>query len=805
MATLCEVATGYLGRTLDDSYGSSSMTEAQPTVDTQEVQTWFNTLYRNAHGYLHVASSGNWAGQFFNLKDGFSHAIQYVQRLGKTNTTGIFARITTLTAPPEEGKRGGANLSHSLPALWADLDIAGPGHKHTPCLGGLDCGHDPRHTSRVRPLPPTQDAAMSIVDDSGLPAPTLWIHSGGGLYPIWLIDPVHEIGEDLGELDRLSMGWQHVIAAAAERAGYHYGTGIGDLARVLRVPGTWNRKTEDARECRILAFEDSAYGLPHLLAGLADAERKLPLAPEPMPIQRPPAARIGVDTRPGDDFLIRVDWSDILLLGHLQWRVSRQIGEYREWIRPDASSSLSATTGKDTFDNLWVFSTETPFPVNEPISKLEAFRIIHGYASIKDAVKALNKLGFGSPAEYQTPRPAVLEPLEWPAGSTPLRPLPISSNGAYVAVEAAPQTEEVIGEEWAADSDVFARQVVLTPASTIKPERVKWGWRDGTYGRCPVGEITLVPGREGVGKSMFLAWLIANLTRGTLPGEFQGRPRPVLYSTAEDSWAHTVVPRLIAADADLTMVHRIEVMRMDHGTKTKMILPRDCSMAGKAAGDLGAAAIMMDPIISLIDDDISVNQSAELRRALEPLRDAAERHQFMVIALAHFNKMSETDVLSKIPGARAWAEVARAAIALAADSDEGTFVASQVKNNLGRTDLPNLTYRIDEVWIDTDEGPATADTGKLVWTGTTPTGVNEILERRRKPADRSEKINEVVEFVAERYGETGHVVSTSDVIAAMPHRSEANVRQILTRAFRDKLLERPVHGHYKPVEGTEGE
>jgi AAA domain len=75
------------------------------------------------------------------------------------------------------------------------------------------------------------------------------------------------------------------------------------------------------------------------------------------------------------------------------------------------------------------------------------------------------------------------------------------------------------------------RQVRLTAASTIRPRPVRWLWD----GRIPVGEITLTPGHGGIGKSTFHAWLIAQVTRGTLPGSCLGGPRPCLIAASEDS------------------------------------------------------------------------------------------------------------------------------------------------------------------------------------------------------------------------------------------------------------------------------
>lgn len=83
-----------------------------------------------------------------------------------------------------------------------------------------------------------------------------------------------------------------------------------------------------------------------------------------------------------------------------------------------------------------------------------------------------------------------------------------------------------------------ARRVRLTPAASIAPRPVRWLWED----RLPVGELALTPGKGGVGKSSFHVWLIAHLTRGTLPGVHYGTPRTVIICAAEDSWERTMCP-----------------------------------------------------------------------------------------------------------------------------------------------------------------------------------------------------------------------------------------------------------------------
>jgi hypothetical protein len=123
------------------------------------------------------------------------------------------------------------------------VDYGGIGHKAP--KGGL-------------PLPPTEEAARKII--ANLPTPTLLIHSGGGLYPIWKFEkPVYITADNRAEAKARSAQWQKIIEAEAKRYGWHYGSGVGDLARVLRLPGSINRKTDHERPCRILEQTGQVY------------------------------------------------------------------------------------------------------------------------------------------------------------------------------------------------------------------------------------------------------------------------------------------------------------------------------------------------------------------------------------------------------------------------------------------------------------------------------------------------------------------------------------------------------------------
>lgn len=295
----------------------------------------------------------------------------------------------------------------------------------------------------------------------------------------------------------------------------------------------------------------------------------------------------------------------------------------------------------------------------------------------------------------------------------------------------ATSTEAATGGGRGAGSGAPGRRLVLTPATSITLRPTRWLWTD----RMPAGAVVLGPGREGIGKSLFCAWITARVTLGELDGLHHGHPRAVIYAATEDSWERTIAGRLIAAGADMTRVFRVDVHHTGPAgpggvgsVVLPLSLPRDCDQLTDAITDHDVALLVLDPLISAVDSRINVNQE-ELRGALEPLAALADRTGAAVFGLAHFNKAGGTDVLSRITGSRAFAAVARAAIAFARDpnADDGSCVISQAKNNLGPLDLPSLRYRVESVPLDTPEGPS--EWGRLVMLGETDVHVDDLLRQ----------------------------------------------------------------------------
>lgn len=301
------------------------------------------------------------------------------------------------------------------------------------------------------------------------------------------------------------------------------------------------------------------------------------------------------------------------------------------------------------------------------------------------------------------------------------------------------------------------RVVTFTRASDIKPRRVIWLWK----GRLALGTLGLLAGREGLGKSTLGYWLAARLTQGELYGEYQGTPKSVIVCATEDSWEHTIVPRLIAAGADLERVYRVEVIRTDLGVHGSLSLPRDLPALARQAAEVDSALMLLDPLMSRLGS-LDTHRDAEVRQALEPLVAMADRTGMAVLGLIHHNKSGSTDPLQLVMGSKAFTAVARSVHTVVADPDDDMRrLFGTPKNNLGRTDLPTLSFTIVSHPVETDDG--TAWTGRLEWGDERAEGIAETMRRAATSDDERSAATEAAEWLSDYMQVHAGQVPSADV------------------------------------------
>jgi putative DNA primase/helicase len=223
--------------------------------------------------------------------------------------------------------------------------------------------------------------------------------------------------------------------------------------------------------------------------------------------------------------------------------------------------------------------------------------------------------------------------------------------------------------------------VCLVSGADIQPKPVPWLWKHW----LSRGALHLFAGEPSTGKTTVALALAAALTRGApWPDRTPSEPSDVLIWSGEDSIEHTLVPRLIAAGADMKRIHFVTVT-IERGKPRPFDPGTDMEGLMHAAAAIPNIAMMLvDPVVVAVKGDSHKN--AETRRGLQPLIDLGTALNAVVLGITHFAKNSSgRDPVERVIGSIAFGAVARSVMAFAKRVAEkgGGRIMVRAKNSLG--------------------------------------------------------------------------------------------------------------------------
>jgi putative DNA primase/helicase len=238
--------------------------------------------------------------------------------------------------------------------------------------------------------------------------------------------------------------------------------------------------------------------------------------------------------------------------------------------------------------------------------------------------------------------------------------------------------------------------VILVNGATLTPQPVHWLWR---YWLAR-GKLHILAGQAGNGKTTIAQAAAATTTcAGRWPdGTRCEEPGNVVIWSGEDDPADTLLPRLMAAGADVSRVFFVTGSRLE-GEVAPFDPARDMVQLVAAIQRIGGISLLIvDPVVSAVAGDSHKN--TEVRRALQPLVDLAAATGAAVLGISHFSKGGQgIDPTQRVIGSVAFGAVARVVMVAAkvkGEDGEPKRILARSKSNIG-PDEGGFEYHLEQV------------------------------------------------------------------------------------------------------------
>jgi hypothetical protein len=171
-----------------------------------------------------------------------------------------------------------------------------------------------------------------------------------------------------------------------------------------------------------------------------------------------------------------------------------------------------------------------------------------------------------------------------------------------------------------------------------------------------------------------------------------------LLISCEDDFGDTVVPRLLAAGADLDRVHRVDGVQTKDGKPAPFNLAYYQALENELRKRPAVKLVVIDPAGAYIGRaGVDDHKDSDLRALLSPLAELAARGQVTVFLVKHLVKGATGRAVHKVSGSAGYVNSVRAAFVIAPDpEDQDRKLFLPLKFNIA-TMPPGRAFRLEEL------------------------------------------------------------------------------------------------------------
>ncbi|MCP4261786.1 MAG: AAA family ATPase [Planctomycetes bacterium] len=306
---------------------------------------------------------------------------------------------------------------------------------------------------------------------------------------------------------------------------------------------------------------------------------------------------------------------------------------------------------------------------------------------------------------------------------------------------AAKRLRKLIKETEPVKEHLVGDQPILVKMSSFESEKTDWLWEN----RIALGEINIIAGNPGLGKSFATLSIAAKISLGSpMPdSRLRRKKHSVILLSAEDHPAKTIRPRLDAMEADTTRISLLKSVQPynedeEPSDEERLFrLSEDMKVLEKALKkESDCQLIIIDPVNAYLGKTDSYKDS-EVRSILAPLAELAARYNIAIIIVMHLRKSESSEPLYRVIGSIGFVAAARIVWQVVKDpEDESRRLFLPAKNNLAPMEDIGMAYSICDNAVEWESGPVDMT-------------LQEVFLRDSKGREKSTAKNEAVDWIIE--------------------------------------------------------